>query len=82
VPGAIGTRVDLSAFQVDATDPAKLVDRLSTLAYGAPLPAATRAEVLKAVQAFDAGTGTDWQSNRVKQAAYLVFGAPQYQVIR
>jgi hypothetical protein len=46
------------------------------------LPAATRAEVLKAVQAFDAGTGTDWQSNRVKQAAYLVFGAPQYQVIR
>ena len=82
VPGAIGTRVDLSAFQADVADPAKLVDRFSKLAYGAPLPAATRTEVIRAVQAFDAGTGNDWQSNRVKQAAYLVFGAPQYQVIR
>jgi uncharacterized protein (DUF1800 family) len=83
VPSAIGTKVDLSAFTADAADAAKLVDRLSLLALGQPLPATPRAEVIKAVSWWTASTDSaNWQRNRVRAAAYLVFLSPQYQVQR
>ncbi len=83
VPAAIGTKVDPTAFIADAADAAKLVDRLSNLALGQPLPATPRAEVIKAVQWWTASTdATNWQRNRVRAAAYLVFASPQYQVQR
>jgi hypothetical protein len=53
------------------------------LALGQALPTGPRTEVINAVswwtQARDA---TNWQSNRVKTAAYLVFASPTYQVLR
>ncbi len=83
VPNALGTGVDVTAFLADASDAAKLVDRLSALALGGPLPAAARTEVINAVQWWNVSTASaDWQSRRVKVAAYLVFGSPHYQVQR
>jgi Protein of unknown function (DUF1800) len=83
VPGATGTKVSLTAFTADAPDAAKLVDRISMLALGAALPAAPRSEVIKAVSWWTAQTDSaNWQVNRVKTAAYLVFGSPQFQVQR
>ena len=83
VPGALGTRVDLSAFVADASDPGKLVDRLSLLALGAPLPTAARTAVVNAVAAYtQQNSGNDYLTNRVRQAAYLVFASPNYQIVR
>ncbi len=82
VPGALGTSVNLSAFEADAADAGKLVDRLSLLASGGPLPGAARTAVVNAVAAFDSSTSSTWVAERVRQAAYLVFAAPQYQVQR
>ena len=80
---SVGTKVNLSAFTADAADAAKLVDRLSMLALGQALPAAARTEVIKAVSWWTASTdATNWQTNRVKAAAYLVFASPNYQVQR
>lgn len=84
VPDATGTKVhNLSAFEVDAGDPAKLVDRLSLLALGKALPSVPRAEVIKAVEAFN-GTNdpTNWPTDRVRQAAWLIFASPNYLVTR
>ena len=83
VPGAIGTKVNLNAFLVDAADAAKLVDRLSLLALGQVLPSAPRAKVIDAVSWWTVSTDAiNWKTNRVKAAAYLVFGSPNYQVLR
>ena len=83
VPNALGTRLNLSAFIADADDPAKLVERLSLLALGEPLPPASRSAVIQAVSAYTKqNNGNDHRINRVRQAAYLVFASPQYQVVR
>ncbi len=83
VPNATGTSVTLDGFDADAADAARLVDRLSLLAHGEPLPDAPRAKVLDAVAWWTAKTDAkNWQRNRVKAAAYLVFAAPQYQIVR
>ncbi len=83
VPGALGTKVDLSAFAADAADSAKLVDRIATLAIGQPLPPGPRAQAITAVNFWDATTSSDnWRNERVRAAAYLVFGSPQYQIVR
>ena len=84
IPRATGTRVDLSAFTADAADAAGLVDRLAGLALGAPLAAGpARDKVIEAVAWWTPVTdGTNWKINRVKAAAYLVFGSPTYQVQR
>lgn len=85
VPGALGTQVNLSAFLTDADRPDVLVDRLSNLALGAPLPAAARTAVIDAVNAYPwpaSGSTDTARRNRVQQAAYLVFASPQYQIAR
>jgi hypothetical protein len=83
VPNALGTKVDLSAFEVDVNDPAKLVDRLSALALGRNLAAAPRDKVIAAVARWTPATdSTNWKANRLKTAAFLVFGSPDYQVLR
>ena len=83
VPNALGTRVNLSAFTADADDPPKLVERLSLLALGEPLPTASRNAVIQAVSAYTKqNNGNDYRTSRVRQAAYLVFASPQYQVAR
>ncbi len=83
VPGAFGTVVDTTPFEVDAADAGKLVDRLALLATGAPLPTAARTEVVRATETFtQQSAGNPWKSERVKQAALLVFATPAYQVQR
>jgi uncharacterized protein (DUF1800 family) len=82
VPGAFGTSVNTVPFEADADDVPKLVDRLSVLATGSALPAATRTRVIGAVQSFTAANSTTYRSERVKQAAYLVFASPSFQVQR
>ena len=83
IPNALGTKVDLTAFTADAADGAQLVDRLSLLALGQALPATPRQKVIDAVSWWTAQTdATNWKTNRVKAAAYLVFGSPNYQVLR
>jgi hypothetical protein len=82
MPNPLGTKVNLTAFQSDAGDVGRLVDRLSLLAYGQPLAATTRTAVIKAVEGPWAVGSQDWQRSRVAQAAYLVFAAPNYQIQR
>jgi uncharacterized protein (DUF1800 family) len=83
VPNAVGTKVDLTAFLADAPDAAKLVDRISLMVLGAPLPNASRTKTIEAVSWWTSSRdSTNWQLNRVKAAAYLVFASPQYQVLR
>jgi uncharacterized protein (DUF1800 family) len=84
VPGAFGTSVNTAAFEADADDVPKLVDRLSVLATGAALPDTTRTRVIGAVQSFTAAnsSATTYRSERVKQAAFLVFASPSFQVQR
>jgi uncharacterized protein (DUF1800 family) len=83
VPSAVGTQVNLSAFVTSADDAAVLVDRMSMLALGQPLPTAPRTEVIRAVSYWTASTDSaNWRTQRVKAAAYLVFGSPNYHVMR
>lgn len=83
VPGAFGTRIDLTPFESDAADAVRLVDRLSLLAAGTTLPAATRDLIVAAVQTYDAtGFPTTWKAERTRQAAYLVFASPDFQTHR
>jgi len=83
VPGAIGTRVDLASFLPKAADAAGLVDGLSSLTLGRTLASGPRAKVITAVSWWTAQTDSaNWQLNRVRTAAYLVLGSPDYQVQR
>ncbi len=82
VPNAVGTKVDLSDFMRDAPDATKLVDRMSLLLLGEALPPASRTGVINAVSAWTSTNDRDWQSWRVKTAAYLVLASPRYQVQR
>ena len=83
VPNAVGTRVNLSAFTADAADPTRLVDRLSLLLLGESLPSASRGAVIQAVSTYtQQSSGNDYLNHRVRQAAYLIFASPQYQIAR
>jgi hypothetical protein len=81
VPQAIGTQVNLAAFEADAANPPVLIDRLARLATGGRLSTASRATILRAVNAMDATQSSDWRLERARTAAYLVFAAPAYQVM-
>mgnify|MGYP001764965099 CR=1 FL=1 len=81
MPTPAGTQVNLNDFTVDARNAAALVDRLSMLALGETLPSVSRTAVINAVNAFSSNTA-DGRLNRVRQAAFLVFSSPQYQVVR
>ena len=81
VPNPIGTQIDLSAFLSSTDDAAALVDRLSNLALGQPLPEPGRADVIKAVAWWTASRDpVNWRIYRAQVAAYLVYGSPNYQV--
>lgn len=83
VPNAVGTKIKTDAFIADAADAAKLVDRISNLALGAPLPSAQRTAVIRAVEGWNSQTDSQaWQARRVHTAAYLIFGSPNYQIQR
>ncbi|HEY9094268.1 MAG TPA: DUF1800 domain-containing protein, partial [Hydrogenophaga sp.] len=62
-------------------DPGRLVDRMALLALGETLPSAARSAVINAVEGYPSNS-SDFRLNRVRQAAYLVFSSPQYQIVR
>jgi hypothetical protein len=82
IPGAVGTAVDLRAFEADADQPLVLLDRLAALATGGRLTGEAQGEILPAISAWDASNSSTWRSDRVRTAAYLVFASPDYQVLR
>ena len=82
VPNALGTKVRLTTFESAAADAGGLVDRMSRLATGGPLPASARTQIVNAVASYTAQNNANWKQERVKQAAYLVFASPHYQVLR
>lgn len=83
VPNAVGTRIDLTRFDSYAADPAALVDRLSILAVGGRLPTAARSAVIDAARTFNPTTDPDnWRINRIRQAAFLIYSSPHYQIQR
>ncbi len=84
VPGATGTKLSsLAVWEADSDNVPKLVDRMSVIATGRTLPAGTRESVIKAVEAFTpTNSPTHYKTSRVKQAAWLVFASPQYQIQR
>ena len=83
VPGALGTAVNLQPFEADAADAAKLVERLVALGTGGRMTASSKALIVNAVNAWPSSTdpGSDWRSQRVRTAAYLVFASPAYQTL-
>ena len=83
VPNPQGTVVNLSAFTADAADAGVLVDRISNLALGRTLPTAARNEVVRATAWWTStNDAANWRVNRVKTAAFLVYGSPHYQIQR
>ncbi len=79
---ALGTRVDLKPFEVDADNPEALVDRMLRLAVGGRITATARNTIINAVASWKPINGAQYRTERVKTAAYLVFASPQYQVAR
>jgi hypothetical protein len=80
-PNAIGTDINLAAFESDANDATKLVNRLADLATGGRMSNASRLAIVKAVEAYAPNPGYNWRAERTKTAAYLVFASPAYQVL-
>jgi uncharacterized protein (DUF1800 family) len=89
IPGAVPTIINLSSFDADADDPAKLVDRLAKVAFAGRWSPAARQAVIDAVAAWQTKNmdgpnedGQGYKRERVKAAAYLIFSSPQYNVVR
>ncbi|MBL0729342.1 DUF1800 family protein [Piscinibacter sp. HJYY11] len=79
----LGTLVNLSAYTADATDAGVLVDRLSNLALGRTLTGTARSEVVRATEWWTSSRDpANWRVNRVKTAAFLIYGSPHYHVQR
>lgn len=81
ITGAIGTHANLSAFEADAADAARLVTRLSNLLTGGRMTASARQTVTTAVAAWTSAQSASWRTERVRTAAYLILASPTYQVI-
>jgi uncharacterized protein (DUF1800 family) len=88
--GSTGTLLSYSAFETDAADASKLIDRLDRLLTGSKVATAGRAAIATAVGTYtsadtwltDANNQTTWQRERVKTAAYLLISSPHFQVQR
>jgi hypothetical protein len=88
--GATGTLLSYSAFEPDAIDATKLIDRLDRLLTGSKVGASGRAAIASALNTYsaadtwltDANNQSSWQRERVKTAAYLLISSPHFQVQR
>lgn len=78
VPEAIGTRLDLSAWEAWADDPNQLLDRLASQLQLPPLTAAQRQLLHQAVATHPAQA----RAQRVRTAAFLLATSPGMQVQR
>jgi uncharacterized protein (DUF1800 family) len=88
--GSRGTQLSYTAFEADANDAAKLIDRMDRLLTGSKVGAAGRAAIASAINTYtsadtwltDANNVSSWQRERVKTAAYLLISSPHFQVQR
>jgi uncharacterized protein (DUF1800 family) len=81
IPAATGTQVVLTDFEADATDPVVLVNRMANLATGGRMTSATRSRIVTAVSAWTSAQSASWRTERVRTAAYLIFGSPAWQTL-
>lgn len=83
IPGATGTRTNVTSFESAADDPAALFDRIDRVLTGNRSSASTRAAVIDAIAAWDAKSYKDsYRRERVRTAFYLLLASPDYQVQR
>jgi uncharacterized protein (DUF1800 family) len=83
-----GTRVSYAAWEADAADTTKLIERLDRLFTGGEVGPAGRAAIASALSEYsardtwltDANNQSSWQRERVKTAAYLFIASPHFQV--
>jgi uncharacterized protein (DUF1800 family) len=88
--GSTGTLLSYSAFEADASDTVKLIDRMDRLLTGSKVGATGRAAIAAAINTYtsadawlsDANNQSSWQRERVKTAAYLLISSPHFQVQR
>jgi uncharacterized protein (DUF1800 family) len=88
--GSTGTLLSYAAFEPDATDTTKLIDRLDRLLTGSKVGAVGRSAIAAALNTYtsadtwlaDANNQSSWQRERVKTAAYLLISSPHFQVQR
>ena len=88
--GTTGTRVSYAAWEAEAGDANKLIDRLDRVLTGGKVSAAGRTAIANAVGSYtsndtwltDANNNTSWQRERVRTAAYLLLASPHFQVQR
>jgi uncharacterized protein (DUF1800 family) len=88
--GSKGTLLSYTAFEADASDATKLIDRMDRLLTGSKVGVAGRAAIASAINTYtsadtwltDANNVSSWQRERVKTAAYLLISSPHFQVQR
>jgi uncharacterized protein (DUF1800 family) len=78
VPGATGTQIDLSSYEVNAGDANALIAQFDANVLHHTMPAAESAAIAPAVNAIAAADNLD----RARAAAYLVLASPRYQITR
>jgi hypothetical protein len=78
IPGAIGTQIDLSAFEPLAATPASLTARLNTLMVHGTLDSQEQNAIITAINTVSASDAID----RVRMAAYLVANSARFQITR
>ena len=78
VPGAIGTKIDLSGYTSFAATPATLVDQLDALMTHTTLTSTEKNAIVTAVNAVPVSDTL----GRVRSAAYLIAASPRYQITR
>jgi apolipoprotein N-acyltransferase len=74
-----GTSLDLSSFEILASEPEQLVESLNVLLLHGTMSTEMRAEVTSAVSSI-AVTQANFARRRAQMAAYLVITSPQYEV--
>ena len=84
LPGSTGTRLNTMQFEQYADNGATLVDRVSEMLVGGPLPAVARDLVVTAVNAIAVSNPLTAQqrADRAKMAVYLIASSFHYQVQR
>lgn len=82
-PGATGTQADISGWLARADNAASLVSEIEQLIVTGGLPADIRAVIVDAVSAWPVSTSSsNWRTDRVRAAFYLILASPEYQVQR
>ncbi len=88
--GTTGTKVSYAAWEKDAEDTSKLINRLDKLFTGGALSGAAKTAIASALDVYssqdtwltDANNATSWQRERVRTAAYLLIASPHFQIQR